>query len=185
VQKSFLLVLLLGSVLLLAAYAVAKEGRGRHGHRGEGNHAGGSRSMRLVGAISTDQYAANCGGCHYAFPPQLMPERSWRAIMGSLNNHFGQELTLSEQDKTAIGAFLTENAADKSACGISQRIMSSLDGATPSRITDIPCIQRKHRKIDPAVFKRKSIQSPANCAACHTTAASGNFAEDHARIPSE
>jgi hypothetical protein len=51
------------------------------------------------------------------------------------------------------------------------------------RITDIPCIRREHHELDPAIFKRKSIGSMANCEACHITADKGIYDDDDVKIP--
>lgn len=31
---------------------------------------------------------AECGDCHFAFPPVLLPARSWKKLMGNLKDHF-------------------------------------------------------------------------------------------------
>ena len=41
----------------------------------------------------------------------------------------------------------------------------------------------KHREVDPAVWKRVSIKSAAQCNTCHTQAEQGNFDEHQVRIP--
>ena len=51
------------------------------------------------------------------------------------------------------------------------------------RITDIPYIRREHHELDPAVFKRVSIGSLANCIACHITAEKGIYDDDNVKIP--
>ena len=35
-----------------------------------------------------------CAACHMAFPPQMLPARSWEALMGDLANHFGENAQL-------------------------------------------------------------------------------------------
>jgi len=44
-------------------------------------------------------------------------------------------------------------------------------------------IRRKHHELDPAVFKRESIGSLANCTACHITAEKGIYDDDDVKIP--
>jgi len=65
------------------------------------------------------------------------------------------------------------------------KIMRSLGGQTPSRITEVPYIRDKHRGDDiPAdAFRRKSVGSKSNCIACHTTAGKGTYEEDYVKIP--
>jgi hypothetical protein len=61
--------------------------------------------------------------------------------------------------------------------------MRSLGNQVPMRITDIPYIRREHHEVDPAVFKRESIGSLANCIACHITADKGIYDDDNLKIP--
>jgi nitrate/TMAO reductase-like tetraheme cytochrome c subunit len=44
-------------------------------------------------------------------------------------------------------------------------------------------LKSKHRKVDAATWKRASIKSPANCGACHTQAAAGDYSERSITIP--
>jgi hypothetical protein len=37
-----------------------------------------------------------CGVCHIAYPPQMLPARSWKKIMAGLADHFGENATLPE-----------------------------------------------------------------------------------------
>jgi len=53
----------------------------------------------------------------------------------------------------------------------------------PMRIIDIPYIRREHHELDPALFKRESIGSMANCAACHLTAEKGIYDDHDVKIP--
>jgi nitrate/TMAO reductase-like tetraheme cytochrome c subunit len=59
------------------------------------------------------------------------------------------------------------------------------DAATPphDRISQASWFVREHREVDAATWKRKSIASAANCAACHSGAAQGRFSEHDIRIP--
>jgi hypothetical protein len=61
--------------------------------------------------------------------------------------------------------------------------MRSLGDNTPMRITEIPYIQAKHRKINTDVFEREPIGSLSNCSACHVTADQGVFEDDDVKIP--
>ena len=50
-------------------------------------------------------------------------------------------------------------------------------------ITEIPYLLNKHHEIPPDVFKRESIGSFSNCAACQTNAGDGIYDDDNVRIP--
>ena len=51
------------------------------------------------------------------------------------------------------------------------------------RITETARFEKKHREIAPATWKRASIKSPANCGACHTQTAAGDYSERSITIP--
>ena len=53
-----------------------------------------------------------CGGCHIAFPPQMLPSRSWTKMMGDLANHFGENATLDQAVQDDIATYLAAHAAD-------------------------------------------------------------------------
>jgi hypothetical protein len=38
-----------------------------------------------------------CGSCHMAFPPQMLPARSWTAIMDGLDKHLGENVVLDAE----------------------------------------------------------------------------------------
>ena len=61
--------------------------------------------------------------------------------------------------------------------------MRRLNEPAPDRISELPYILRKHRKIDPAVFSRQTVGGLQNCVACHTDAERGDFDDDRASIP--
>ncbi len=44
-------------------------------------------------------------------------------------------------------------------------------------------IREKHHELDPAIFKRQSVGSLANCTACHITAEKGIYDDDDVNIP--
>ena len=118
-------------------------------------------------------WKTECGACHVAYPPQLLPARSWRALMSGLDKHFGSDASLDPAAAAEVAAFLKRHAGrDRDR------------GATTSlRITDTPWFQRKHRKISDTVWARPAIKSPANCGACHPGAERGHYDDDTVRIP--
>ena len=46
-------------------------------------------------------FYVDCGDCHKIYPPYLLPKRSWRRIMRTLDNHFGEEITDANISKKA------------------------------------------------------------------------------------
>ncbi len=94
--------------------------------------------------------------------------------MAGLDKLFETVASLSPQDVQTISGYLTLHA--------SNRWTST---AAPLRITDSAWFKTKHRpdEINPAVWKRASVKSQANCMACHPGADKGDFNERNIRIP--
>ena len=127
-----------------------------------------------------------CGDCHMAFPPQMLPRRSWVALMNGLDNHFGEKATLPAATRQAIVDYLAGNAGDVTRTRGGSKFMTSIPGdRTPLRITETGRFLKKHnaREVPPDAWQRKSIGSKANCPACHLQAEQGNYDERAVRIP--
>jgi mono/diheme cytochrome c family protein len=116
-------------------------------------------------------YRQECAGCHVAYPPRLLPAQSWERILSNLSHHFGTDASLDEPQVRAIGAWLVRESAGARA-------------APPEdRITRSAWFLHEHDEVPAATWKRASIRSPSNCAACHTRADQGDFNEHTVRIP--
>ena len=133
--------------------------------------------------VNNPTYIENCGSCHLAYPPELLPAGSWNKILDEMDTHFGETVTIDPDATTAISEYLEMNAADSSSAEVSRKIMKGIKGQTPNRITELPYIIKKHREVVPSVFKRPAIDSLSNCAACHRGAEKGNFDDDGVVIP--
>ena len=135
-------------------------------------YGGENRGKPVLSGQSNSKWKQECGSCHMAFPPGLLPAESWRKMMGGLDKHFGTDASLTAQENREITAYLVKNASNR------WRAPSA-----PLRITETAWFQRKHDELAPAVWKRAAIKSPANCVACHAGADKGDFEEDRVRIP--
>ena len=127
-------------------------------------------------------FASECGECHTAFHPSLLPARSWRAIMAGLEAHFGEDASLDSETRNQIETFLVANASrtwDTKAAHFFRRV----DPDQPLRITHTPGWQARHAGLDHKLFAQKNIASRANCTACHGDARSGLFADRRIRVP--
>jgi hypothetical protein len=131
--------------------------------------------------------AAECSACHMAYPAGLLPARSWTRMMQSLENHFGEDASLSTEETVAITRYLVDHAADSPyASERSRRIVSGIPAnAAPLRFTETPYFGYLHDEVPAGVWKRAKIGSRANCIACHTRGESGSFAEREIRIPKD
>ncbi len=164
----FLVVMLSGSVL--ASVAVADGGSKRY-------------KKRFLPPVDNALYSEECASCHFLYLPGLLPAGSWVKVMEGGEDHFGEDLALDTETSAEILKYLKANSAETTGAKRSVKIMKSLKGATPLRITEVRYIVKEHREIKSKVFKRESIVSFSNCGACHTTADKGIFEEDDIKIP--
>jgi len=145
---------------------------------------GWSRRGPDVAPVKNELYKSECGSCHFAYQPGLLPAASWKKLMGGLDDHFGENAELFEQTRKELTDYLVANAADMSDYRRSRKIARSAGNDAPLRITDVPYIRYKHNEIPMRVIRgNKEVRSLSNCVACHTQAATGSFAEREIRIP--
>lgn len=119
-------------------------------------------------------YQQECSSCHLAYPPALLPAKSWDRIMNNLENHFGTDASLDETTVIEISTWLQANAGGQKA---------ARQEPPHDRITESRWFVHEHDDIREEVWLRPSIKSPANCAACHMRAEQGEFDDDFVRIP--
>lgn len=119
-------------------------------------------------------YTQECGACHVAYPPGLLPASSWQRVMGGLERHYGSDASLDPALTQQLSAWLQAHA------GTGQRVA---EAPPQDRITRSAWFERKHRQIEPAVWQLPSVKSAANCAACHVGAEKGRFDDDELRMP--
>jgi cytochrome c553 len=143
-----------------------------HSLAGQARYTTEERGRPLMPSHVNLQWQQECGSCHMAYPPGLLPSASWNKVMSGLDQHFGANALLSDSDRTVINDFLVKNA--------SNRWTSS---NAPLRITQTRWYKSRHRELSPAVFKRPSVKSHGNCSACHANAAKGVFDERGVRVP--
>ena len=118
-------------------------------------------------------WKAECGSCHLAYPPALLPAASWRAVMSGLDKHFGADASLDPATAARIGAFLEQNAGRKRKVAAESEL----------RITATRWFRHEHDEVPAYVWKSAKVKSPSNCAACHTNADAGAFSEHDVEIP--
>lgn len=135
--------------------------------------AGASASERRAAAPVDDRWQAECGSCHLAYPPRLLPARSWSAIVDGLDNHFGSDVSLDAPTAAAIRAFLMTNAGRD----------ASPPASPVLRITQTRWFVHEHGELNANVWRSEKVGSAANCGACHRDAGSGSFSERDVRIP--
>lgn len=129
--------------------------------------------------IRNDAVTKECGACHMAFQPQLLPRQSWAKIMGDLQNHFGEDASLPEATRAEIAKYLDANAADVGRSRIGNAMARSIgNGPAPLRITEVPLWKRVHWEVPDRIWSDPRVRSRANCEACHRGAGFGVFEDD-------
>jgi hypothetical protein len=135
--------------------------------------------------VTNARYRAECGGCHFAYQPGLLPAAAWAQVMGTLDAHFGDDATLDAAVADELLAYLRANAADRNDRVRSRAFAARpIQGDGPPRITQTAYFQRKHDEV-PARFVKGNPQvgSFSNCQSCHPDAEQGDFNEDQVAIP--
>lgn len=145
----------------------------------------GRRGRPGVAPVNNPQYLEECGACHFAYQPGLLPARSWLKMMATLDNHFGENAELPMDTAKAIEEYLLINAADHSNHKRSVKIFNSIrPGDIPLRISETPYFMKEHDELSRKMVQdNPEVRSFSNCDACHTTASSGSYEEDGIRIP--
>ena len=125
-----------------------------------------------------------CGDCHLAFHPTLLPARSWQKMMAEQNQHFGESLGLDDATVKVITRFLVDNAAESGLSEPARKINASVaSGDAPQHIIETRYWKRKHAEINAAYWKDPKIKTRINCGACHLDAEQGMFEDSGMRLP--
>jgi Dihaem cytochrome c len=119
-------------------------------------------------------YQKECSDCHVAYPPGLLPAASWQRLLGGLGRHFGTDASLDPATQRELLTWLPANAGTRK---------RAAEAPPEDRISRAAWFVREHREVPADTWKRASIKTAANCAACHQDAAQGRFDEHGVRIP--
>ena len=191
----FVAIMLLVNGVFIKALADDDDHKEKKGHKNffdsddddddDDNHRNfsGKYKKKYISPVNNPTYEEECGACHFSYQPELLPSGSWKKIMAGLADHFGEEIEIDTESINVISGYLISNSAEKSSAKRAVKIVRSLRGRTPIRISEIPYIIEKHDEVDPKIFNRESIGSLANCTACHTTAEKGIYDDDDVNIP--
>jgi len=119
-----------------------------------------------------------CGGCHLAYHPSLLPARAWQALLQGQADHFGEDLALDADTLDHLRRYATAHAAETLPTEASWKLLASVPaGATPLRITGTAYWKEKHAELPDALWRSPRVGSRANCDACHLDADRGWFAD--------
>jgi hypothetical protein len=143
-------------------------------HKGGNKYGGEDRGKPLQPVQLNIKWQQECGSCHLAFAPGLLPAESWRKTMSELDKHFATDASLTAAENQEITDFLVRNASNRWTAS-----------TAPLRISESQWFKAKHssKEVAPAVWKRAAVKSPANCTACHPAAEKADFSEKSIKIP--
>lgn len=125
--------------------------------------------------VSDPATAKECGACHMAYQPRLLPRKSWEKLMDNLADHFGENATLDDKTRGQIRAYLTANAAETHGAG--GKWLRGVDTANPPlRVSELPRFRKEHGERKAAAMKQRlGVKTWADCVACHKAANQGHF----------
>ena len=127
-------------------------------------------------------YVEECGSCHIAYSPGLLPTSSWDKIMTGLDDHFGDNAELDTDTMTQISDYLRSSTTGTANNQRSRKFTYSTSANTPIRITKLPYFIRKHDEVPQRIVKSEQVGSLSRCGSCHQDAARGMFDEDNVYI---
>jgi len=98
-----------------------------------------------------------CSACHYYYSAHFLPAYSWKAIIGSLTDHFGEDASLDEVSTKRILSHLAGDRATDTPRHVTK---------IPIHVTDTDWWNRAHgaRFIDAATRDHIKL---SNCKNCH------------------
>jgi hypothetical protein len=138
--------------------------------------AGSSRgdSERSRVAPPPAAYVEECGACHVAYPARLLDARSWSAVLGGLERHFGVDASVDAETLAALRVHLEGNASRRPTSG---------GGGPLLRISETRWFRHEHAEVPRGLWQEPHAVKPSDCAACHPGAAQGRFSERELRLP--
>jgi mono/diheme cytochrome c family protein len=118
--------------------------------------------MEEVPPVTNELAKKECGACHMAYQPALLPAQSWQTIFGDLANHFGDDASLTDPVRKEITDYYIAHAG-------------SIGGTATSRITESAWWLDEHEEIKASRWSRPEVKFKSNCVACHETAEQGAY----------
>lgn len=125
-----------------------------------------------------------CGDCHFAFHPTLLPERSWERIFAEQHEHFGDDLDLDVDTLTELLEFHKKYSSESQLTEPARKILYyTPEGETPIRVTETNYWIEKHKDIAEVYWKNEKVGTKSNCAACHLDSDKGTYEDSNMRLP--
>ncbi|MBK1730966.1 diheme cytochrome c [Thiococcus pfennigii] len=175
----------LGLVSLGAVGVAASDGDGDR----NGTRSGWLTSRADVAPVTNATYGEECGSCHLAYQPGLLPAQAWTQVMdpAALADHYGDDASLTETLRAEIAGYLLAQAADQASAPRSRAFAVGFDahaGTGLPRITERRYFERKHDDVPASlVTSNPDVGSFSQCNACHRGAAKGVYNDSRIDIP--
>ncbi|MBK1720007.1 diheme cytochrome c [Thiocystis violacea] len=179
------ILILLGLVAVGAVGMAISDDGDRNGTRG-----GWLISRADVTPVANAAYGEECGSCHLAYQPGLLPALAWTQVMdpAALGDHYGDDASLTETLRTEIASYLAAHSADQASGTRSRAFAVGFDpkaGTGLPRITETRYFKRKHHGVPASlVTGNPDVGSFSQCHACHRGAAKGLYNDSRIDIPS-
>lgn len=129
-----------------------------------------------VEVIVDDLYKEECGACHLAYLPGLLPAANWRAVMSGLDDHFGEDAWLEPETHDHILVYLQTHALALGQNSRATRFLRNLPDEPLLRITELPGFIQAHEEVQEQLGEEmlaEGFLSP--CRDCHRQADRGIF----------
>jgi cytochrome b len=132
-----------------------------------------ARARASAAKPAATRWTKECSGCHLAYSPALLPQRSWERMLREQDQHFGEDLSLPP---AAVKALVAEASAHHAATWAAWKLAASAPPAeAPQRITELRFWRHAHRNLPDSAFKAPVSSGRHDCESCHLDAASGIF----------
>jgi cytochrome b len=136
--------------------------------------AGGAGRERAPALAQDAAWNDECGSCHLAYHPSLLPARSWARTFAEQESHFGEDLGLSNEALQHLQAYAARNAAEALASPVAWKMATTVAAAqAPLRISATAYWEERHASLEAATWERVRR---AACGECHRDAEAGTFA---------
>lgn len=119
-----------------------------------------------------------CGSCHMAFAPSMLPAKSWQRMMVNLTSISAttpKPKTPPPQRKSPSISLPTP--AMRVASALAANCSKALPRDPPHNASRLPKWVSKHRKVPDWEWRHKDVRTKANCVACHSAAEQGYYEE--------
>ena len=121
-------------------------------------------------------YVEECGACHYAYPPGLLPASSWLGIMRGLEDHFEENAETDAETAAYVSEYLSENALKPGNPSGWSMLLRNMPGEPPLRITELPGFLQAHEsELELLEGLDQTVGFFSPCEDCHRQADEGRL----------